>query len=562
MRLLIFFLAFVFLSLTAQAEEKRIALLIGNNDYPASVGRLANTHNDVGKLKASLQSVGFEVITELDRDEDGMMRAVSSFTSRVDSEAGKGNKVIAFFYYAGHGVSVNKEGMQKNYLLPARETISSRFDLFSKGIDLGDVISAFSATKASAFFVVSDACRNELGVTFSRSVGSRGFNVMPQRPGMLIAYSTAAGATAPDDGKFASILADKIKTPGVRAEVSFIDALADISVERGLNDRPFMSAGRLPRDFCFAGCKMGHEDRDWLYTKEIDVISGYEFFLRRYPSGKFATDAHAAIARLKNSDTDFIPNPEPSPKPTPSPSPTPTPAPIDGASAWTSISGEDWNVESQGNLVRQVLKSTDLETLQRASSAGDPKAMRLMAAVHLGLGVISGPVDHNKTVLLYSKACSKGELNSCYHLGSLYINGTSVISRDFQKAFTLNLNACNASFFRACDNMSILFRKGLGVPKDYAKSFAYSVKACNGNSYTGCNNIGFHYEFGLGRPKDFTKAISYYTSACSKNHATACHNAATMYADGKGVKKSKAKARKYFKLACDLGRTVSCHYRP
>ena len=40
MRLLIAILGMMFLTLSAHAEEKRLALLIGNNDYPPSVGRL------------------------------------------------------------------------------------------------------------------------------------------------------------------------------------------------------------------------------------------------------------------------------------------------------------------------------------------------------------------------------------------------------------------------------------------------------------------------------------------------------------------------------------------
>ena len=517
MRVLIFFLAFMFLSLNAMAEEKRIALLIGNNDYPASVGRLTNTHNDVSKLKASLQSVGFEVITELDRDEDGMMRAVSSFTSRVDSEAGKGNKVIAFFYYAGHGVSVNKEGMQKNYLLPARETISSRFDLFSKGIDLGDVISAFSATKASAFFVVSDACRNELGVTFSRSVGSRGFNVMPQRPGMLIAYSTAAGATAPDDGKFASILADKIKTPGVRAEVSFIDALADISVERGLNDRPFMSAGRLPRDFCFAGCKMGDEDRDWLYTKEIDVISGYEFFLRKYPSGKFATDAHAAIARLKNSDTDFIPNPEPSPKPTPKPNPE--------TYYWNEISASDWLTLHSKDLLTQTLSLTTIEAIQSAANMGDKRAARLIGEAYFkgGYGVSK---NFSKARQYNEYGCDQAETSSCVNLGLMYRDGSGV-SQNYKKAAALFKKGCDGGNAIGCTSLGYLHRTGYGVSKSKTAAFDLYLKGCNGGDVQGCYNVGAFYETGYYVvSKSINIAKNYYQKACDGGHERGCKSVA------------------------------------
>jgi len=42
--------------------EKRIALLIGNKDYKASVGALANPLNDIRVVGDALKVVGFEVL--------------------------------------------------------------------------------------------------------------------------------------------------------------------------------------------------------------------------------------------------------------------------------------------------------------------------------------------------------------------------------------------------------------------------------------------------------------------------------------------------------------------
>ena len=54
-----------------RAEERRIALLIGNQDYPAEVGALSNTHRDVRTMEAALRDVGFETLPHFDLDEDG-----------------------------------------------------------------------------------------------------------------------------------------------------------------------------------------------------------------------------------------------------------------------------------------------------------------------------------------------------------------------------------------------------------------------------------------------------------------------------------------------------------
>ena len=60
------------LACQALADEKRIALLIGNQDYPPEVGALTNTHQDVRTMEAALIDVGFETMPGFDLDEDGM----------------------------------------------------------------------------------------------------------------------------------------------------------------------------------------------------------------------------------------------------------------------------------------------------------------------------------------------------------------------------------------------------------------------------------------------------------------------------------------------------------
>jgi formylglycine-generating enzyme required for sulfatase activity len=101
---------------------------------------------------------------------------------------------------------------------------------------------------------VSDACRNELNLSTSKSIGEKGMARVVQRPGMLVAFSTAAGETAPDDGLLAKALAAEIVRPNQEAVVTFYQALAEVSELRQANNRPFMAPGKLPRGWCFAEC--------------------------------------------------------------------------------------------------------------------------------------------------------------------------------------------------------------------------------------------------------------------------------------------------------------------
>ena len=255
--LLLFLMAFI---LPSAADERRVALLIGNQDYPPEVGALSNTHDDVRTMDAALRDVGFETMPLFDLDEDGMEDAFDDFETLISVESKAGHEVIAFFYYSGHGAAAYEDREAKNYLIPAKEEITQASHIFRKGVELDEVLASLQSTQAKAVFVVSDACRNELKFAFSKSVSDKGMTRVSQRPGMLVAFATAAGETTPDDGLFAKTLADEIRRPGQEAVVAFYQALAEVSDKRNASGRPFMAPGKLPRGLCFAGCTPDRDD--------------------------------------------------------------------------------------------------------------------------------------------------------------------------------------------------------------------------------------------------------------------------------------------------------------
>ena len=207
---LVFFLA---LAGGAKADEVRLALLIGNQDYPANIGALSNTHSDVRILGNALDEVGFEIETGFDLDKDGMSAALDEFERSIATEKADGNDVVAFFYYSGHGTALYEDKEAKNFLLPARMTVDQLGQIYRKAIALEEVLGSLSSSGADMVFVVSDACRDELNLSSSKSIGDKGLARVKQRPGLLLAFATAAGETAPDDGLLAKALATEIVRP-------------------------------------------------------------------------------------------------------------------------------------------------------------------------------------------------------------------------------------------------------------------------------------------------------------------------------------------------------------
>ncbi|GBF26088.1 hypothetical protein MnTg02_01124 [bacterium MnTg02] len=209
-----FFLLLGF-SVDAAQAEKRLALIITNQDYPVSIGRLGNTHHDGQIIAHALQRVGFEVHVVRDVDKSGFLTAVSAYVRRLDLA---GPDSVGFFYYSGHGAARDKFG--DNFLIPIKAPIKSSVELPLLGIKLGDVIESLSLPQTKANFVVIDACRNVILRRNTKSV-YKGFAPEKERGGMLIAYATEPGNIAVDENVYARALAAEIMRPNRPAVLMF-----------------------------------------------------------------------------------------------------------------------------------------------------------------------------------------------------------------------------------------------------------------------------------------------------------------------------------------------------
>jgi uncharacterized caspase-like protein len=96
-------LAFVFTASAARAE-KRLALVVGNSGY--QVGALATPANDAGLVAQTLQAAGFDVVGARDLDQDSLRRAFRDF---LDKATAAGADTVAFIYVSGYGVQLEGE---------------------------------------------------------------------------------------------------------------------------------------------------------------------------------------------------------------------------------------------------------------------------------------------------------------------------------------------------------------------------------------------------------------------------------------------------------------------
>jgi uncharacterized caspase-like protein/formylglycine-generating enzyme required for sulfatase activity len=240
-------LALAMLSPTlAYAADAKIALVIGNSDYPTAA--LLNPANDAKMIAETLTALGFEVVVRRNADQIVMKRSIQDFGARLEKA---GPSAVGLFYYAGHGVQLNG----RNYLIPTTAHIDREADVEIEAVSADWVIEEMRYARNALNIVILDACRNN---PFSRGMRSadRGLATMEAPAGILIAYSTAPGSVAADgsgrNSPYTQALAQAMRE--VRAPVEQVFKRVRVSVMGTTAGKQVpWEASSLTGDFYFAG---------------------------------------------------------------------------------------------------------------------------------------------------------------------------------------------------------------------------------------------------------------------------------------------------------------------
>lgn len=197
------------------ADERRVALVIGNNSYQY-VPKLDNAVRDALSIKQELEARGFNVEYRQDATRRAMNDAISTFVSKLSSDA------IALIYYSGHGVQINSA----NFLLPTDLVAERESQVADDSINLGTVLEQVSRSGAKFTLAVIDACRNNPFRSNGRSLGGNKGLAPPisTADGIMVVYSAGANQEALDrvsdqdrdpNGLFTRELLKAMREPGL-----------------------------------------------------------------------------------------------------------------------------------------------------------------------------------------------------------------------------------------------------------------------------------------------------------------------------------------------------------
>lgn len=312
-------------SALALTEERRVALVIGNNDYQ-NVTKLEKAVNDANSVAAELRKVGFDVRLLNNAGQKKMNQAINEFVQKV---SGGG---VGVFFFAGHGLQINNQ----NFLIPTdMDNPKDPADVADQAVSVPVLQDKLADAKAKYTLLVLDACRNNpLPKAAGRAIGAtRGLAMSSSPSGQTVLYSAGANQEALDslgnddknpNGLFTREFLPMISTPGI----SSADALKktrSMVIQKaktvGHEQQPAIY-DQTDGDFYFVpgsapsqasgtqnstAAVQAAQTVDpkalelsfWESIKDSKQPDDYQDYLNKYPNGQFAPLASRRVTTLK-----------------------------------------------------------------------------------------------------------------------------------------------------------------------------------------------------------------------------------------------------------------------
>ena len=490
-------------------ESKRLALVVGVDDYPESPLRLPV--RDAEAIKQQLDSVGFEVTLLRNPSLGEFIDAREAFIEKINAS---GENVTALFFYAGHAVQF--EG--HNYLIPAgsrlfpspgqASTPPSKGDYIDQAIDAqSGVLDFLSESSASQVILVLDACRTN-PFNSDRRAGARpsGLAAMEARPGgadAFILFAASPGQVAYDGEPTAA------NSPFTRA---FVQALS----------QPGSSLEVVYRS---------------VYSRVREITNGSQ---QPYQEGILF-------------EFNFI-------------DPVVSPVAISGQAPLldTGVERSQYDVVRDGyDLLKQTLADRSIDEIEAAAEDGDAEAQYLIAIAHLkGEGV---PEDTERTAYWLRRSAVQGFSRAQFAYGQqLYYGWGDEVPDKLEGFDWWQVAAENGNASAMLEiGFAYLYGKEGVAERDLAKAEEYFNQALSiggveaetalGNLHT--RIAAEAYQSGDTEALELAneRRLAYFQSAAQKGSGSAMYFLADMYQHGDYVETDLQKAVELYQEATTAG---------
>ncbi|WP_269580709.1 caspase family protein [Roseibium sp. Sym1] len=295
---LCFFLTVFSFFSPATAQDKRVALVVGNSSY-RHAAPLDNPINDANLIANKLTDLGFQVHLVRDASFSGFTDALRAFEEDLQSAS------TGMFYFAGHGMQFREE----NYLLSTDAKIIDQQDVVTSGKNLNSIIQMMEA-RVPLSLVFIDACRNnpfadnlrKKLASRARALGlNRGLAVPERTANSLVAFATKPNEVAldgdSDNSPFTIALAKHITTPNIEVSTMLKRVTRDVLDLTGQKQRPEVVASMSSEFYFFHNSALiapvvtydNDVEREAAATLALreavgnNTILGYRTIIERFP---------------------------------------------------------------------------------------------------------------------------------------------------------------------------------------------------------------------------------------------------------------------------------------
>ena len=230
-------------SAASQQRPARLALLIGNANYPDASTPLSTTIRDARALADEFRRSEFEVELKENLGKEDMQRAIDAFTGKI------GTGSAALFYFSGYGIQVARQ----TYLMPINAQVWTEAEVRRDGISVDALLADMQRRGAKVKIIIVDAARRN---PFERRfrAAAAGLAALDAPQGTLALYSAAPGKVINDttgtNSIFVSELIKELRVPNLTAEEVFNHTRVGVSRASNNEQVPWV-ASSLVEEFYF-----------------------------------------------------------------------------------------------------------------------------------------------------------------------------------------------------------------------------------------------------------------------------------------------------------------------
>jgi TolA-binding protein len=308
----------------AQQSETRVALAIGNADYPDAESPLKDPLTSARSLAEELRRQGFDVDVGENLTKEAMRAAIERFYGKIKSGS------TAVFFFSGYGIQSNRQ----TYVVPVNAQIWTEPDVRRDGFNLDSILAEMDSKGARVKIAILDASRRNPFERRFRSVPAGLAPVIaPNNTAVMYAAAPSTVVRDSDRPLFVTELLKEIRAPGKIEEV-FNRTLSGVSRASRGEQSPWFSSS-LVEEFSFVRTTARTQpepekkssppppDRDAAVQSEYQSAErtgtrkGWEDFLAKHPSGRYSDLARDRLAKLDPAPAPPKVDPPAPPRPDP-----------------------------------------------------------------------------------------------------------------------------------------------------------------------------------------------------------------------------------------------------